>query len=771
MSVIKIKRSGSSGAPSALGQGELAYSYLAGTQANGGDRLYIGTGTETAGEAANIEVIGGKYFTEKLDHVPGTLTANSALIVDASSKIDVLNVDNITINGNEISSTDTNGNITLNPNGSGSIDASTSKIVNVVDPTANQDAATKKYVDDQFAGGSVVFTIAADGGTPDAISGQETVTFSGNTGITTAVTNNRIDIDLDDTAVTPGSYGNTTVIPVITVDQQGRITAATTASVATALTIAADSGVDDTVDLLTDTLTFAGNTGITTTVTNNQIDIDLDDTAVTPGSYGNATTVSTFTVDQQGRLTAAGTATISIPHTQVNDWNEAVQDTVGGMLTGTGATQSGIAVGYDDTNGKLTFNTNDFTITLGGDLGGSVTITDLASATLTATIQPNSVALGTDTTGDYVASLVAGTGVTLSNNSGENATPTIAIGQAVETTSNVTFNDVTVDGNLIVNGTTTTFNTNTVTVEDPLIFLGSNNSADALDLGWVGQYNDGATDKYAGMFRNSADGEFYVFDVYTTAFANNNINTGDASFSLGVLNAETFVGALSGNATTATTLQTARTIAVAGDVAGSASFDGSSNITITVAQQNDSVDLGTHTTGNYVATAAVSGNGLSGSATGEGSTFTVTSNATAANTASTIVYRDASGNFSAGTVTASLAGNATTATTLQTARTIALSGDVVGSVSFNGSQNVTISTTIQPDSVALGTDTTGNYVASVGVTAGTGLSVTGTGEGAAVTLAGVNATSSVKGVASFDATNFTVTSGAVAINEIDGGTY
>lgn len=54
------------------------------------------------------------------------------------------------------------------------------------------------------------------------------------------------------------------------------------------------------------------------------------------------------------------------------------------------------------------------------------------------------VDLGTDTVGDYVASLVAGTGITLSNNSGEGATPTVAIGQAVETTSSVTFGDLTV---------------------------------------------------------------------------------------------------------------------------------------------------------------------------------------------------------------------------------------------------------------------------------------------------------------------------------------
>ena len=117
---------------------------------------------------------------------------------------------------------------------------------------------------------------------------------------------------------------------------------------------------------------------------------------------------------------------------------------------------------------------------------------------------------------------------------------------------------------------------------------------------------------------------------------------------------------------------------------------------------NNAVALGTKTTGNYVATGAVSGVGLSGSASAEGATFTVTSNATNANTASTIVARDSSGDFSAGTITASLTGdvtgnvtgnvsgtagsatgNAATATALQTARNI-------GGVSFDGTGNINL---------------------------------------------------------------------------------
>ena len=150
--VIKIKKSTGSTAPTALGNGELGYTQAAGTQANGGYRLYVGAGTETGGEADHIDVIGGKYFTDMLDHAHGTVTASSAVILDANSKVDTWNVDQININGNTISSTDTNGNIILDPNGSGVVNVNTSRITNVTDPTQAQDAATKSYVDATSSG-------------------------------------------------------------------------------------------------------------------------------------------------------------------------------------------------------------------------------------------------------------------------------------------------------------------------------------------------------------------------------------------------------------------------------------------------------------------------------------------------------------------------------------------------------------------------------------------------------------------------------------------
>jgi hypothetical protein len=118
--IIKIKRSSLQSAPSALANGEMGYVYGTGTQVNGGDRLYIGQGTETAGEAANIDVIGGVYFTDLLDHTHGTVTASSALIVDSNKKLNELLVDNLTIgvsDANTIASS--SGDIVLAPTGAG----------------------------------------------------------------------------------------------------------------------------------------------------------------------------------------------------------------------------------------------------------------------------------------------------------------------------------------------------------------------------------------------------------------------------------------------------------------------------------------------------------------------------------------------------------------------------------------------------------------------------------------------------------------------------
>ena len=128
----------------------------------------------------------------------------------------------------------------------------------------------------------------------------------------------------------------------------------------------------------------------------------------------------------------------------------------------------------------------------------------------------------------------------------------------------------------------------------------------------------------------------------------------------------------------------------------------------------------------------VSGNGVISTAgsplTGGQATETFDINAVSTNTINSIVYRDGSGDFAAGTITASLTGNASTATKWETGRTITLGGDLTGNVSIDGSANVTLTATVAANSVELGTNTTGNYVGTI--TAGTGLSSTGatTGE-------------------------------------------
>jgi adhesin HecA-like repeat protein len=197
-SIIRIKRSSVAGNPSTLRAGELAYSALPDNGSNGGDRLYIGIGTETSGNAANHFVIGGKFFTDRLDHTAGTLTASSAIVVDADSKIDNLKVDNLDLNGNTLSTTNTNGNLILAPNGTGKVSIAEAYTLPRVDGTFGQALITDGSGTVSFTTVSTNLAIAGTTGTDTVSLLSDTLTITGSGSISTAVADNTVTISAAD---------------------------------------------------------------------------------------------------------------------------------------------------------------------------------------------------------------------------------------------------------------------------------------------------------------------------------------------------------------------------------------------------------------------------------------------------------------------------------------------------------------------------------------------------------------------------------------------
>jgi hypothetical protein len=267
--------------------------------------------------------------------------------------------------------------------------------------------------------------------TIEAIAGSGAfLTLSSDQTITGNKTSNGISI-FNGTVSVPEPSSNAHAVTKLYVDNQISNVNANIANVATSFTVAGDSG-SQTITTGIDTLTISGGTGLTSIAANTDtVTINLDNTSVTAGSFGSNSSVATFTVDAQGRLTAAGNASISISSSQIQSFEEVVQDAAASLLTN--GTHSGIAASYDDANNKVNLNVDDFTITLGGDLEGNVTITNLGSATLTANIAANSVALGTDTTGNYVGSVDAGTGLSVANTGVEGGAFTVSLANTAVT--------------------------------------------------------------------------------------------------------------------------------------------------------------------------------------------------------------------------------------------------------------------------------------------------------------------------------------------------
>ena len=341
-SSIKIKRSEVSGNPAVLGAGELAYSALPDNGTNGGDRLYIGTGVETNGNAVNHVIIGGKRYTDLVDAATHLASASTLVRRDSNGNIEV-------------------GTIT------GALVGNASTATAWLNPRSLQ------------------------------LTGDGTATFTGvdgsanvSAGLTLATVNSNV-----------GTWGSATQIPVFTVNAKGLITGVTTADIATSLSIAGGTG-SDTVSLLTDTLTFTGGTGVTTTVTNNTVtfsigqavgttdNVTFNDVTVNGTLSSNDITAANVTVDGnaiitgnltvQGTTTTVNSTTVAIGDANItlakDATNAAQADGAGLTVGGAGATLT-----YTSANDRWNLNKDLVVANVYGALvGNASTATKLATA-------------------------------------------------------------------------------------------------------------------------------------------------------------------------------------------------------------------------------------------------------------------------------------------------------------------------------------------------------------------------------------------------------
>ena len=625
-SLIKIKRSEVSGNPTVLGAGELAYSGLADNGSNGGDRLYIGMGTETAGNAVNHVVIGGKYFTDMITAATSASTASALVKRDAS------------------------GN---------------------------------------FAAGTITAALAGNATTATAWLTGRNLSLTGDATATLTAVNGSANVSAALTLATVnanvGTFGAATAVPVITVNAKGLITSVTTASISTALSIAGNTGTD-TLTIGTDTLTFAGGTGVTTAVTNNQVSFAIGQPVGTTDNvtFNNATVNGSLNSDDitaanisiAGNATITGNLTIQGTTTSINSTTIAVSDlniTVAkDAATATAANGAGLTVAgptvpatllYSSIDDRWNFN-KDLTVpnVYGALVGNASTATKLATA---RTI--NGV------------SFDGSTGITIA----ASTTNALTIGSGLTGTS---FNG----GSAV-----------TVAI----------NSTVALR----------ADTHYIG----------------TTAVT---LNRASAGLALTGISSVTLPGATSG------TVQI-----IPSAVAGTGTVLTLPAVTGTVVTTGD-----TGTVTNTMLAGSIANAKL------VNSSVTVGTTAIALGASSTTLTGLTS--VSSSSFVGALTGNASTATKLATARAISTSGDATWTVNFDGSAAATAAITLATVNANVGSFGNSTNVPNFTVNA-KGLIT------AASTTAIPTATTAINGLASFDSTQFTVTSGAVTLSTIDGGTY
>jgi hypothetical protein len=580
-SIIKIKRSEVSGNPAVLGAGELAYSGLADNGSNGGDRLYIGMGTETAGNAVNRVVIGGKFFTDQITAATAANTASAIVRRDASGNF-VANTITAALSGNA---------------------------------TTASAWATSRSI-----------SITGDATWTTSVNGSANATGA----ITLATVNSNV-----------GSFGSTTQIPVVTVNAKGLVTAVTTAAISTSLNIAGGTGTDA-VALGTDTLTFAGGTGVTTTVTNNQVSFAIGQAVgtadnvtfnnVTVNGALNSDDITAANISVAGNATITGNLTVQGTTTTINSTAVAVSDvnitlakdaTTAAAANGAGLTVAGPTVPatltYTSADDRWNLNKNlNVTTVFGALSGNATTATTLATARNINGVSFNGSADITITAAAPNA-LTIGTGLSGTSYNGS-AAVTIAVDATIARRADALFVGTTsvalnrASANLALAGITSVTLPGTTSGTVQIVPAAVAGTGTILTLpattGTVITSGDTGTvtnTMLAGSIANAKLTNSSV-TIGTTAIA-----LGAASTTLAGLTSvasTSFTGALTGNATTATTLATARAITVTGDAAWTVNFDGSAAVSAALTLATVNSNVGAFGNSTTVPTVTVNAKGL-----------------------------------------------------------------------------------------------------------------------------------------------------------------
>ena len=384
-SIIRIKRSSGTGKPGTLNWGELAY--VTGIGSYGGlnqykDRIFLGD------DGTNVNPIGGYYYASMMEHSPGAIagvtnTRNSdggiVVILDSSRKVDQWNVDNLRLDDNTLSSQNTDGDIVLDPNGTGEInivDDTYLSFGNDKDVKLRYDEATDNRFEIEGADWNFANNVAIriDDITPSTTPTTGALTVTGGVGFATHLNvGGSVDIDLDLNVDGGDITTNLTAFNILNTNA----TTVNFAGAATAVNLGASSG----------TLTVGNPTVVGTQATQNL----YNTTATTVNAFGAATTIGigsiTGTVTIQNPTVVGTQATQNLYNTvatTVNAFGDAT--TIGiGSTSATLTLRPSTVVGVNTTQNL--YNTVATTVNAFGD----ASTIGIGSTSATLTLRPSTV--------------------------------------------------------------------------------------------------------------------------------------------------------------------------------------------------------------------------------------------------------------------------------------------------------------------------------------------------------------------------------------------